>query len=56
VLVRVIGMEWTKQTYIDLAAIVDWHSAYCAIGNVCWCSTNGKPNKIVGINNHWLFE
>jgi hypothetical protein len=55
-IIRVSGKEFTKQTYIDLAAIVDWNSAYCSIGNACWCSKNGVPNKIVSINPAWINE
>lgn len=55
-IIRIIGKEFTKQTYVDLAAIVDWDSKHCPIGNACWCSTNGKPNKIVAVNPGWMNE
>lgn len=55
-IIRVSGKEFKQATYIDLAAIVDYNSSYCAIGKACWCSSNGKPKKIVAINPNWMNE
>ena len=51
-IIKVSGKEFTIPTFIDLAAIVDWNSSHCPIGNKCWCTSGAT----VSINPNWMFE
>lgn len=55
-IIRVQGKEFKQATYIDLVAIVDYNSSYCAIRQDYWCSSNDKPKKIITINPNWMNE